>query len=247
MKRKIILLLLIIISLSGCSINYDLNIEDDKIVELTTMTQQEDNNFSSNYIMSSYNSEYPIFIDEEFLYYAPTEKIDGNTYYEKSINENNGLYTARYKANYDFNNYSKSRFLDTAYKHYAIGYDNNEKTYYIMANDLKIFSYNKNIDNITVSINLNNYEVIESNHQRKNNNKYIWSFDKNNPGTINIKFRKISSSNQATNPNSQPQPINDNTNKHDYTMYILSGILLIIFLIGYSIYKKITGKDDSID
>lgn len=245
MKKRIIMLIFLAIMLTGCSVNYKLEINDDQVVETMILTQRENSTYTRENINSSYKEEYPVFKDEEFLYYAPTEKIDGNTYYTKDLSSNNGVYTAKYVANYSFNDYSRSRILDTAYKHYSSGYNRSSNTYYITANDLKIFSSNKNIDEIVVSVNLDGYEVVKSNQHNKNGNNYIWTFNRGDEGTINIEFKK--EGNNTTSTSSNKNNGSSTKEKKDYSTYILSGILLILFFIGYLIYKTITKDNESIE
>lgn len=242
MKKRIILLIFMILFLTGCSVNYELKIDNDEIIETMILTQQENGIYTNESIYSSFNDEYPIFKDQEFLYYAPSEKLEGNTYYKKTINESNGTYTAKYVANFDIDDYSRSRILDTAYKYYSTGYNSKDKAYYITANNLKIFNNNKNIDNISVTINLEGYEIVDSNYHTKNNNSYTWNFNRGDDGTLDIKFKKKNNE-EITQKNDD----NQNESKRDYSSFILAGILLLLFIIGYIAYKIITRDNESID
>lgn len=243
-KRKLILAIILTLFTTGCSINYDLTIEDGNIQETTTFIQDNNDTEDSTYIYSEYLEEYPIYIDEEFLYYDPNKKVEGNTYYDKSITENTNGYNATYKAQFKIKEYKRSRLLNTAFKNHSIGYDKKEGCYYIIVDDIKTFEQLNTVTNINISITLNGYEVIESNQDSKNNNTYTWNFDKDDQKSIIIKYKK------ETKDNIQEPEEKQNTKElkeSKYTLYIFCGILLIIIIVGYSILKKIKNNNDSFD
>ena len=95
--------------------------------------------------------------------------------------------------------------------------------------------------NINVSINLVGYKVIESNQDSVNNNTYTWYFDKDNQKSIILKYK---------NDNGDPE-INQTDNKNvsnkkesKYTMYIFYGIIVLVILIGYLIFRKMKKSND---
>lgn len=243
-KRKLILAIILTLFTTGCSINYDLTIEDGNIQETTTFIQDNNDTEDSTYIYSKYLEEYPIYIDEEFLYYDPNKKVEGNTYYDKSITENTNGYNATYKAQFKIKEYKRSRLLNTAFNNHSIGYDKKEGCYYIIVDDIKTFEQLNTVTNINISITLNGYEVVESNQDSKNNNTYTWNFDKDDQKSIIIKYKK------ETKDNIQEPEEKQNTKElkeSKYTLYIFCGILLIIIIVGYSIFKKIKNNNDSFD
>ena len=251
MKKKIIIVVLLLLMTTGCSVNYNIVIEDEKINETTTFTQEENAVYTKSYMYSQYKEEYPIYYDEEFLYYSPTEKLEENTYYEKSIVETDNGYEATYKANYNIDNYQRSRILNTAYEKYSVGYEAEDSYYYLVANNLKIFKNNKDLSSIKVSITLNDYEVIEGNYSTQAGNTYIWNFDRNSKGTINLKYKEkeINNIDNAQSSNSESKKNNksiiDGTSS--YTIYIFCAILIIIILVGYKLFNNLKEKNNGMD
>lgn len=242
-KRKLILAIILTLFTTGCSINYDLTIEDGNIQETTTFIQDNNDTEDSTYIYSEYLEEYPIYIDEEFLYYDPNKKVEGNTYYDKSITENTNGYNATYKAQFKIKEYKRSRLLNTAFNNHSIGYDKNEGCYYIIADKLKIFEQENNINHINVSINLVGYKVIESNQDSVNNNTYTWSFDRSDKERSIVLRLKKDNSNVEVKPSNNDK--NDTIKKESqYTMYIFYGILLLVIIIGYLIFRKMKQSND---
>ena len=242
-RKKLILAIFVALFTTGCTVDYNLLIEDNKIKETTTFHQDSSDTDEKSYMYSQYLEEYPIYIDEEYLYYDPNKKVEGNTYYDKSITDDSNGYNATYKAELKLKEYNRSRFFNEAFANRSRGYDKNERCYYIIADKLKIFEQENNINHINVSINIVGYKVIESNQDSVNNNIYTWSFDRSDKGrkNITIKFKKENSNIEIDPSDNKTEP-----NKVDskYTMYIFYGILLLVIIIGYLIFRKIKQSND---
>lgn len=242
-KNKIILIILIVLCTTGCTVDYNLLIEDNKIKETTTFHQESSDTDEKSYMYSQYLEEYPIYIDEEYLYYDPNKKVEGNTYYDKSITDDSNGYNATYKAEFEIKEYDRSRFFNDAFVNRSSGYDKNERCYYIIADKLKIFEQENNINHINVSINIVGYKVIESNQDSVNNNTYTWSFDRSDKERSIILRLKKDNSNVEVKPSNNDK--NDTIKKESkYTMYIFYGILLLIIIIGYLIFRKMKQSND---
>lgn len=242
-RKKLILAIFVALFTTGCTVDYNLLIEDNKIKETTTFHQDSSDTDEKSYMYSQYLEEYPIYIDEEYLYYDPNKKVEGNTYYDKSITDDSNGYNATYKAELKLKEYNRSRFFNEAFANRSSGYDKNEGCYYIIADNLKIFEQENNINHINVSINIVGYKVIESNQDSVNNNIYTWSFDRSDKGrkNITIKFKKENSNIEIDPSDNKTEP-----NKVDskYTMYIFYGILLLVIIIGYLIFRKMKQSND---
>ncbi|MDD6094082.1 MAG: hypothetical protein PUB90_05820 [bacterium] len=240
-KKKLILAMLIALCTTGCTVDYNLVIEDNKIKETTTFHQDSSDTDTKSYMYSQYLEEYPIYIDEEYLYYDPNKKVEGNTYYDKSITDDSNGYNATYKAEFKIKEYNRSRLFNDVFVNHSSGYDKKEGCYYIIADDIKTFRQDNTVTNINVSINLVGYKVIESNQDSVNNNTYTWYFDKDNQKSIILKYK---------NDNGDPE-INQTDNKNvsnkkesKYTMYIFYGIIVLVILIGYLIFRKMKKSND---
>ncbi len=242
-KKKLILAMLIALCTTGCTVDYNLVIEDNNIKETTTFHQESSDTDEKSSMYSQYLEEYPIYIDEKYLYYNPNKKVEGNTYYDKSITDDSNGYNATYKAEFKIKEYDRSRFFNYAFVNRSSGYDKNEGCYYIIADKLKIFEQENNINHINVSINLVGYKVIESNQDSVNNNTYTWSFDRSDKERSIVLRLKKDNSNVEVKPSNNDK--NDTIKKESqYTMYIFYGILLLVIIIGYLIFRKMKQSND---
>ena len=105
--------------------------------------------------------------------------------------------------------------------------------------------------NITVDPKI--YKLNYTNTSNINNNTYTWYLDRSNCNNSEIvltldKIKNIED--DIINPNENKdneldKDIIKNNNKNNYTMYIFCGILIILILIGYAIFKKIKNKSES--
>ena len=231
--KKIILLILIFLTF-GCSAKYELTIEENKISETLTLYGEEmDTDKESLY--AKFREEYPKYYDEEFMYYAPTEKLDNVDYYEKSITETYYSYNAIYKANFSLDDYKRSRILNNTFANYNIGYNKEENYYYIIAQNLKIYNYNNTLSNIEIRINLNDYVVVESNSAYREMNTLIWNFPKkenNETDRIIVKYRKKQEINNNPIIDNNQNP-NNNEVKKDNNFLLIVALFLGFFIILY--------------
>lgn len=245
--KKIILLLLLMLTF-GCSAEYNLNISEDNFKEELILTSEINDIFDNSEYYNEYLDEYPIYYDEEFLYYSPSQKLDGVTYYEKNIDNTEYGYRANYKANFTLKDYNKSRILNNAFENYNIGYDKKEKCYYIIIQNLKIFNYNNTINSIVVNIDINDFEIIESNANIANGSVLTWNFyksDDNKNDRIILKYQIKSENKEETQkPNNN---INNNSNNNtseekDTTndlILVLCGLVIFgIAIVGIIVVSK---------
>ena len=106
MKRIKLLFLLILITITctGCSVEYNINITKDNIEETIYVTDYISSDRTKREILNHYNMWYPTYVNfitngESIEIEDFSEKIDGIEYHDKSIIElNNGYkYTYKYK------------------------------------------------------------------------------------------------------------------------------------------------------
>lgn len=245
--KKIILLLLLMLTF-GCSAEYNLNINENSIKEELILTSEINDTLQSSEYYNEYLDEYPIYYDEEFLYYNPSQKLDGVTYYEKNIDNTEYGYRANYKANFTLKDYSKSRILNNAFENYNIGYDKKEKYYYIIIQNLKIFNYNNAISQIVVNIDVNDFEIIESNANITNGSVLTWNFyksDDNKNDRIILKYqvnKKNDEEQQKPNSNINNNPSNNTSEENNTTsdlILVLCGLVIFgIAIVGIMVVSK---------
>lgn len=173
--KKIIVVLISLLLLTGCTIDYNLVIDKDSIKETITGT--------------AYKEEYEVREEDSGLnlFYTYINDdinplISGDGLYTKDINEiDNGI---NYK--YDFiykNNYDKSKIINSCFENSNV---KETDTYYSI--ELSGEFYCLYSDKININV-ISNYVVLENNAKEVNGNKYSWVID--DSSNVNI-FLNIS-------------------------------------------------------
>ncbi len=213
MKNKIFLIIPLLILLTGCTVNYDLIIDNNSLKETITGDVEKkeyevtENDTSPNLFYTLINGDTPALIDESGLY---TKSIKEN---DKGLDYN---YTYTYK-----NNLSESRVLNSCFENHEI--NETDDYYYIKLSGEFYCLYTDKI-NINVT---SNYEVMESNAKKIDGNKYTWIIDNSNNTNITLTVSKTVQ---------YEEPVKAKT----FSTFQIIGFIVfaILTIITYFLYKK---------
>lgn len=213
MNKKNILLTLLLILMTGCTVNYDLKFNEKTIEEKITIipeneTQKENTRYFENrdfYAIIDANNELP---------------------YKKEKNKENNY---EFKYEYNFDNFKNSRFT-TCYDAYTLTDENNIITFSTSKIfKCMIYDYNE-IDNLRINI-TTDYKVIDNNADEINGNVYTWNINKNNVSNKPIKF--------SYNKNKKRSMSFKEFIEKNITNFIILGATLLLFiLISLSVFIK---------
>ena len=211
--KKIIVVLISLLLLTGCTIDYNLVIDKDSIKETITGT--------------AYKEEYEVREEDSGLnlFYTYINDdinplISGDGLYTKDINEiDNGI---NYK--YDFiykNNYDKSKIINSCFENSNV---KETDTYYSI--ELSGEFYCLYSDKININV-ISNYAVLENNAKEVNGNKYSWVID--DSSNVNI-FLNISKEIKYEEP----------SKTKFISTFQLVGLIIFVVLTGitYILYRK---------
>ena len=211
MKKKIILLIPLL--LSGCTINYNLEINNDDLNETISGSvekeeyQIKDTDTSENLIYTLLNYDQNALFDEESVYLRTMEdkgqKID---------------YKFTYKYNYNFD---RSTIINNCFEYHMI--DETEDYYYIKLSGKFYCMYAKKID---IKVTSNN-AVLENNAKKVEGNTYTWTIkDTDNVDILLNVSKKITNT-----ENKKAKMIS--------TFQIIGAVvLLVLIIVAFVFYKK---------
>lgn len=174
MKKKIILILSLLV-LSGCTINYNLDYTEEGMIETITgnVTKAEsevkDSDSGLNIYYNLINEPQKVFIDSEELY-------------NKNIIENKKDYEYNVTNKYN-NNLDKSTIINYCFKEFNI---EDEEDYYRIHLGGKFYCLYADKINVNIS---SDYAVISSNANKTKDNTYTWILNDEND-SIDITFSK---------------------------------------------------------
>lgn len=249
MGKKIILIVFLVMLLTGCDITYNLSVSEDEFVE-STIFNTSTTDGTKEYLYNLYREEYPIYIDQEYLYYDPYSQITGNDYYTKNYNELENGYIFNYQASYNYDDFSRARSLNTIFNTIGVGYLDTEDYYYLSMSGIKIFNYNNTINTITINIEFDRDAIILSNNaDTVSGNTYTWQLNPTNLKDINITYRFL----HLTDPDPEPEtpennPSNSDTeqneevsnwvNDNKVIVYVGVFVILVCVIIIFSVIKS---------
>lgn len=181
MKKKILFLVIFVFFVSGCEINYNLEIKDDKYTESVSATaipekESDEVSLPSELFYKSYEKKpIPLFTDT-IMQSESNKKIDGVKYYNSEDLSNGNLVGMKYTGDFTYNDFQKSYMVNYAYNRFLIAtVDNN--TILSTGEHFKLFEQFENLDKVNITIKTN-HKVIENNADEVNGDKYIWHVTK---------------------------------------------------------------------
>lgn len=207
MKNRLFLIF-IVLFLTGCSVEYSLEFNDDNLEEKISIGPFDSNEVSNFEYLTPYaiiNNDY-----EEFY------EMD---YSNKFLN---------LKYVYSFNKFKMSEALEICYDLYNLSYD--DDYYYILTSkEFKCMSYgNYAADEVIIKFK-SNHDVVSANADYVEDETYFWivNNDNFNSREINIKLLKDSVVDNV-----------DNNKKNIYFSYLYIILFICFMLIGVYIYIK---------
>lgn len=214
MKTKRICILLMLFLLTGCTVNYKLDIKDNGMFIETitgTVTEEElDNTGRTDVNEYLHNLEYR----------TPLLREQGE--YNKNITDKDGY--KEFEFTYTFNNnYNNSSAINSCHKN--VRFDETDDLYYI---DLSGNFYCLLSDKITINV-TSEYAVLESNAKKVEGNTYTWEIDDNNDADIYMAISK-----------NVKYESNTESKKRITDKFKIIGLIILVLLSGitYFLYKK---------
>ena len=238
MSKKIYILLIILLFTTGCTCQYNLKIDGNTYQEELTL------NASTREELNQFNNNWQIPIDKD-IYFCGDE--------DTNVSKESELYKTQLTGNrltfsHEFN---RSDFQNSTAA--AICYDKltvsnySNSTVISTSKIAQCFENYNSLSNLVINITVDR-PVKSNNADSVSGNTYTWNINRNNASNkpVNLVLG-ASENNDYVTP--APSSSDNSTNiepTRDYSMYIFSAILLLVFLIGYAIYKKMKNKEEKI-
>lgn len=172
---KRIISLLLILCLCGCSVTYEIEIKEDKVLEKGELLENKNNDKVLNNNMT---------LAEEIDHTIYTMKNPDVEYDKKIANfeldkiDNNNKLGISYKNELDLNTFIKSPIIYQCYD--SVNITNNKNSIFINTNgNFKCFDYYKRLNDVKIVLKTD-YSVVSSNYDEKDNNVYYWYINKDN-------------------------------------------------------------------
>lgn len=220
--KSIILVICSVFLLTGCSVEYNLNLEDNTFKETMKI-----GSFNSNGI-------------EGFEFLEPiayNDKYDSMGYYETVYK--NGYMDLSY--DYSFSEFRLSSVINECFDVAGVTKDvteGEEKIQILTSGGFKCLNYGDNVaDRVTINFKTN-HKVIEHNADKENAGVYTWVFDSSNYQNKNIRMIVDNSSDDMS------DDINTAVADRNDTLLLIGGIIggILLLALVVAIVIKIFGK-----
>ena len=257
MKRikNVLLVLMIFVLCSGCTIKYDLEIKEFEVVENITVNDTIIDGRNENDILNDYKSWMPVYdnIDNPDLIQDSDDdggKIEGIEYHEKNITKIDNGYKHTYSYTYPIKDFSHANSLKLAF---------GKPSFYDGGNYINLRTDNENVlcnysyfetMQVNIKVDTNTYKVEKNNANRVKGNVYTWSLNRDNchDSVISMTLNKINNTVITTTTSSNNGNGKKNTNGlNNYVLYIFLGIMALVIFLGYRWFNKMKERDNGVD
>ena len=242
---------LIILTCTGCTVEYNLNVTEENIEEVIKVNDYITSTRTKEDILNEYNTWYPTYVNfitqgESIEIEDYSQKTDGVEYHNKKINTITNGYNYTYDYTYPINKYYDAYTLARAYS---------ETTVQQAYTNLIIKTSNKNylcdydyFEEVKVNITVDPeiYKLNYTNTSNINNNTYTWILNRSNCNDSQI-ILTLDINNQYDRENDADDNNSNIKSDSEYTLYIFLGAMLLIVVIGYFIFKRMKEKNENID
>lgn len=227
--KKIILVLMGILLLTGCSATYELNIDGENISERVVVdgtTIKEDtkrilmtNPLPASSKESSYLGTDPSYVIEPDM----LKKRPDVNYYDIRESGTDLIFTAKF----NLKNIEESRLANLGYNGINVNNYYEYQSYYAF-DGIKVFNDYPELTNITVKITVNQ-KVLENDADRIEGNTYYWDLTRENPDkTVYLKLEGIEKQKEE--------------NKNNIFKYIIYGLIavggIVLIFTLYALKKR---------
>lgn len=189
MGKKIIMLLMFVFLLCGCTAKVDINIDKRNIDETITITDFANEAFTKEQVLAKYRKYMPVDKSTIIVDTEPDERKSRVDYYKRSVTDLGNGYNILYNYNFDYEEYFNARSLNTAFKSSFINYNKEENTITISTDNegTKLFGQYKELDKLQINIS-SSYPIIESNADSVNGSVSTWNLSRDSNKKIYIKY-----------------------------------------------------------
>lgn len=185
MKKKIFTLILLIFMVSGCSVEVNLDISDNKIKESNDITVLENAIYTKEILRTSFRDYIPIYASDLIVDTVPDQPFSDVLYYNKNTTDLGNGYRFNYSYDFDIDKYGDARTIKDGFRDYSYSYRNDIISLSTDNEGLIYFNDYPLLEEVTVNIKTD-YLVEENNADSVNGNTYTWVFNKDSKKSIDI-------------------------------------------------------------
>lgn len=209
MKKRIIILIMFMFLLCGCTAEVDVKIDRYSVDETITIYDHVTDKTNKDDLLVKYRKYIPVDSSVIVPDTEPDERVSGVKYYTRTHNDIGNGYSFVYKYNHNFKDYYKSTSVKSAFKSSYLNYDRVDNKIIVSTDNSGIVLFDQYKELSSIKINLtSDYEVIESNADYHKGNVYTWTLNNNDNKGIYIEY-KVGDPVVQTEDDTEEEPVVD--------------------------------------
>lgn len=245
--KKIILLICLMVMLSGCTAEVNIDLTEKKVSEDIKITAESDSLNSKESLKGAFRQYMPVDKNVIIPDTDPDVKQRGIKYYKQDTQELGNGYIFNYKYDFDFNDYNNATSLNRVFKSSSLELDRKEKelTFYTDNGGIILMDEYPSFTNLVVNIKTD-LKLIETNADQQKDGVYTWIFNNgsDNKGIyLKLSTKKEINNNKNKEDVSAVKKVEKKENPYDkYLIFIIPGIIVIFIFIVVIINKIAKAK-----
>lgn len=227
--KKILLMFILILLLSGCSVEYNVSLENDSFKENGSLIEKKENkdNLSKNGFSFEEQINYTYQSMHDVLNGQEMEKTQSFELKKIDTDKEIGL---TYSNELKQNKYYLSPIIRQCYDNVSVKNSNNNIKI-STGNYFKCFDYYELLNNVTVNF-TTNYKVVNNNADEIKDNTYTWFINKNN-------FKNKEISIEIDKSEISYNTLLDEKESNVLIVFLIGLVLTVIFVFGFYTYYKV--------
>lgn len=243
MKKIYIIATLLLFVTTGCTVDYEIELNDDTIGEVVQFNENiglVQNNILPTGILTYqaaiddlYTIPQPVYIDANSNVYDEMQIIDGVSYYDKELINDGMNYGIKGSFLHPLSDYKKSKAINKCYANISV-LENDNRVVLSTSRQFLCFTQYTNLDavNVKIKIDSKTYTVKSHNADNVDNNIYTWNITKNNSNNKSVVIEV------EKNRTNEKQEKNNNVNGLIVFIAFGSIVGLVAFIVARNRNKK---------
>lgn len=243
--KKIIIILIGLLIITGCSLNnsnenvsykensiiYNLYIKDYYMESIDFYLPENAYDIAKKNTEVDYDSIEYMLLEDNF---ARPIHNNNKTFYQKTIKKLNNSVYVNLRFNYLENDFMNSNYINTCFENKNI---HNEDDYF----EIHLSGAFYCLQDKTLTVQVTSSYVEEETNGEKNNNSFRWTIDKDNLNNVNIYYKVMRDKNKMIDKYEKVPTVSDKSNNSN--ILIIEFIVIVsVLLLGFILYIFVVRK-----
>lgn len=242
--KKILLLIIFMIFLTGCTAEVNVDITADEIYEEINITAYASGDTTKEELYTYFRKYIPVYKDVNLGDSEPDIKKSGIKYYTRGVTDIDNGYVVKYFNYFQLEDYNNARSLGEGFTSSLVQNDTVDKEILITTDNggLKFFEYYPDLDSVKINV-TSLCEVKDNNADSVVGNVYTWNLTRNTKKGIYILYSTTNCKEEVVEEKNTEEKEESKLSKFANSNPVLVGLIaIVIFFILILILGKMNKK-----